>query len=144
MQPNYLEELKDIHMPPAQGLWLLSFNLNMVIAAILIIFIYILFIYFKNKKRRKIKKEALLSFNTIKNNFLRNNNNAELQNDISILIKRIIASSKNNKNIFKIFNKKLYRALEKELEIDRFKKEPNINGQKLLKLSSELIKKCRI
>lgn len=144
MQPNYLEELKDIHMPPAQGLWPLSFNLNMVIVAILIIFIYILFIYFKNKKRRKIKKEALLSFNTIKNNFLRNNNNAELQNDISILIKRIIASSKNNKNIFKIFNKKLYRALEKELEIDRFKKEPNINGQKLLKLSSELIKKCRI
>jgi hypothetical protein len=144
MQPNYLEELKDIHMPPPPGLLPLSFNLNMVIAAILIIFIYILFIYFKNKKRRKIKKEALLNFNTIKNNFLRSNNNAELQNDLSILIKRIIASSKNNKNIFKIFNKELYLALEKELQIDRFKKEPNINGQKLLELSSELIKKCRI
>lgn len=143
MDNSYLSELKDIHMPTKPHWWPLSDNLiYLTIFLLLVIFLLYIakkLIFSKKKLKQEIKKE----FIAIKSNFIKTQNKSQLQNDISILIKRIIISSK-NKPIIQVFNEKIYIQINNILQTDRFKKNPSIDGDLLLRLTSELINKCRI
>ena len=143
MDNSYLSELKDIHMPTKPNWWPLSDNLIYLII-FLLLFIFLLYIskrliFSKNKLKKEIKKEFII----IKSNFIKTQDKSQLQNDISIFIKRIIISSK-NRPLTQVFNEKIYIEINNILQTDRFKKNPSIDADLLLRLTSELINKCRI
>lgn len=143
MDNSYLEQLKDIHMPAKPHWWPVS---NQILIALLTLLIAIILIYTIKKffyDKKSLKKEINKEFSIIKSNFIKTQNKAQLQNDISILLKRIILSSKFD-SPSKIFNKNIHDQINIILQTDRFTKNPSIDAELLLRLSSELIKKCRL
>lgn len=143
MQENYLEQLKDIHMPQSPGFWPPSLNLVVGLLILLLFLGLSIFFYAKFRKKRTIKKLALVELKAIENNFVRTNDKAQLQNSINILLKRL-AMTKENSSMSKIFPKNIFVRAEEILQKDRFKKDPSINVDEIIKLAKELIKKCRL
>ena len=143
MDNSYLSELKDIHMPSKPDWWPLSNSLILLLISLLVIFVLTYLLYKILTKKNKIKKEIQQEFIKIKSDFIKTQDKAQLQNNISILLKRITVSSK-SKSTNNIFDKNLYNKINIILQTDRFTKNPSIDGDLLIKLSSELIKKCRI
>lgn len=135
--------LKDVHMPQSPSFWPPSLNLSLSVIVFLVCIIFFAVWFSRYLKRSLFKKEAFMELERINKAYVLNQDRAFVQNSVSILLKRIEKSS-NQKNNQKIFPKKILLSIQEILQKDRFKKDPNISVNELLKLMKELIKKCRI
>lgn len=155
MQQDPLSQLRDIHWPDPIGFWPLAFGYYVVL--LLLIMLSCLVIYFLwGKKNRQVKKALWQEFLHIEQQYAQERDVAMLQASISALLKRMVffkhgdkfkkssdllAMSEALKNMMPA--KKTTELLEL-LAKDRFYKAPSIDGNLLLNLAREQIKRCRI
>ncbi|HXW53585.1 MAG TPA: DUF4381 domain-containing protein [Myxococcota bacterium] len=157
MNEEILSQLKDIHWPKPPPFWPLAIGYYGAFILALILLASGVFFAWRWQKRQKIRRAITQEFLLIRKNFADDLDVARLQASISALLRRIIfhkSQSGHAKNadlkalatpLEKIFpNREKNDLIIDLVETDRFMKSPRVDGEHLLKLVGEQLKRCRI
>lgn len=144
-----LQKLRDVHWPSPPSFWPMASGVYVGIGLLIIITLLCVFLIYQLTRKRRFSKILLSEVNKITFEFKESKNIAALQSNASVFIKRVLlAKNKKDLNIenmnlvFKSSdsNQKIIDLLNK----DRFKKNPDIDGDLLVKLLQEQVRRCRI
>lgn len=156
MQEDILKDLKDIHWPGPPSWWPPAFGYYTVLAALVVLALALWFFYGLGSLQRRIKREIMSELARINAQFLETSNVSELQSSVSALLKRIAFfvgdDVEKNARLSDLAPALLKTLPDREktmqlielVEKDRFHPHPDVDGNVLLTLAREQIKRCRI
>jgi len=151
MNPEIVNQLKDVHLPKNPAWWPLAPGYY-ICGALLILILGILIYYIRRRKPIWVlKKQVNLELKLIEKKYLQDNNTSALQTNLVSLIKRIDRSINKQPDFnLKSCAEKLFKKssetteLVELLEQDRFKKITNTSPTRLLELAKKKFKKCTL
>jgi hypothetical protein len=147
MSVDVLDKLRDVHIPNEPSVWPLAMGYWILIAIILfIVLFFVLFFIYKIRPKIIFRRYLLKEINTY-----------TAKSEVTALLRRLAAKKYQdpllkNKDIFsilpklsKIFkNKNKFEKLIDLLTKDRFKPQNNNDIEEIIKLTKELVKKCKL
>ena len=155
MNPEILNQLKDIHEPMPPSSWPLAIGYYIVFAVIAMVVGMVLY-FFLGKKSRRLKKTVLLELSDIESAFVNDADTARLQASVAALLRRMVFTKQKDVSraielcqiehaLFRVFtNRDKTKTIIELIEKDRYRSMPDIDGSVLLNLVREQIKQCRI
>lgn len=153
MNQEVLEQLRDVHMPLEPSWWPLAVGYYLVFLLIAIMVFLSYLLYRRLRPARLIKRQLYNEIEIANKDFLREGNVSALQGTITAIIKRILLyknpdnqgelSFLLDKNTL-LSDQKLGAELFSLLTKDRYQKNPEIDGKRLLIVARLMVKKCRI
>jgi len=157
MQEEVLSKLRDVHLPQAPSWWPPALGYYLVFLMSVLIITLLIILYRRTEPARLIKKQLMLEVKEAEEHFLKTNDKALLQAQVASIVRRILAYKKAGPALLstelssfaleksKIFpNKENTALLFTLLQEERYQKEPQIDGHRLIYCARELVKKCRI
>lgn len=155
MANDPLSELKDIHWPDPPGIWPLAAGYYLVLLLLILLGLALVYFLLWGFRKYQLKKAINQELRQIEAQFYLDQNVGQVQARVSALLKRLVfyQDKEQNRaldlsamaiNIKKILPGPKTDELLKLLETDRYKKDPQTDGQLLLNLAREQIKRCRI
>lgn len=157
MNLSVLSQLKDVHLPSPPSFWPPAVGYYLVFFLILFTIFLFVFLYKKYHPVRQVKKQVAAELDMAEEQFNRSQDPSLLQAEIASITRRLIAYKARSP----ITKQKDLSSLEKEWKVlfpknskkdelfvlltkDRYKKNCDIDGQRMLTLARELVRKCRI
>lgn len=157
MNNEILSQLRDVHLPGSPSWWPPAVGYYIVVFLIvLLIFLGWLF-YRKTHPGRLIKRQAKAELLKAERQYRRTQEVGPLQAEVSSIVRRLAAYKAHSpvllshepadlyKGVKAVYpNAKKAQELLVLLEKDRYQKEGQVDGQRLILLAHELVKQCRI
>lgn len=157
MNNNPLLELRDVHLPSEPSWWPPAIGYYLVALLLVLLMVLCIYFYRKSSPRRLIKRQVLQELLKAERHYLRTREIAPLQAEVSSVVRRLAAYKAQSTTLLSDESSDLYRGVRKLssdtkkteelitlLEKDRFKKEVDVDGHRIILLAGELVKKCRI
>lgn len=94
-----LQQLKDIHLPPALTSWLIAPGWLMLLIIFLSLIVYLCYRWVKQQRKRYVVKFALSKLNDLRTLMAANPDNINIAAELSILIRRTALYYFDRKNI---------------------------------------------
>ena len=157
MNADFLKELRDIHYSEPPGFWPPAWGYFVVSAIAILLIGLAVFVYLRYRKRWRLKRELLSELKKIEHRFLQCNDQARLQADADGLLRRLvfhvgkkdIGHSNNFDSLVPLLSKYFPDGTRTEEMVSlivkqRYQKNPDIDGNLLISIMREQIKRCRI